>query len=1019
MMKPLLVFLFLLISRLGLTQNPPSKTLSFETLTIDDGLSQGMINWITQDHFGFIWIATKDGLNRYDGSHFVIYRHDPKNKGSLADNFISKVYEDKLHRIWVLSGNYGLDLFDRATETFVHFRHDEKNKHSINSDIVFDLYEDADNNLYITTSAGLSIIKTVSNKNGYNVISFEHINNNKNYCLLFSAHKGEVWMSVLQDSLYRINRIHNNFVRRSIPFVTAIYNTYPFASRCVQSFVYDSVSRYFYMIMSQNLARYDERKNSWSDLPGYKVSAGVISSNSFMDNAGYIWLVAGNRICLYDTKLSKTYILTADDQHQAQMLMNANCMFKDKTGNIWIGTKGYGILKYNSKAEKFHHIGNESITGITENNDGEVVIIRQNYFATLFDNSLKSFTGFVPDTAAGKFTSKFLLQGLQQDAKRNYWLSYDFYPFTKYDPVHKNFTSTPFKASYLFPLYKDRQDNIWTCSSDSMYCFDADLKKIAAWHLPITNSNNFYFLVQSIYQQNDSIFWLATTGGLIQFNKNKNAWKIYVNNANDETTLSSNIIFSLCADPKQPNKFLWAGTNGAGLNCLNMSTGKFTHYTTNDGLPNDVIYGILSDDDGNLWISTNKGLCRFTPPSATNKFSIINYEAKDGLQSNEFNRYAYCKTKDGTLYFGGVNGFNYFNPKELRTNTLPPNIVITDFKIGNRPITIHDDKTILVKPIEMIDKIEVNYEDNMISFDFAAMDFTQSSKNLYQYKMEGFDKSWIQSGTAHSATYTNLDPGTYTFRVKGSNSDGVWNETGTSIELTILAPWYMTWWFRTLVVIFIMITIYIFYRYRLSQALKLQSIRSKIASDLHDEIGSSLSSISIFSDVAKEQLEGHPVSTLVNKINNYSRESMEAMSDIVWMINANNDHFENITSHMRELAGELSEAKKFVLHFEMDEQLNTIKLGMNERKNLWLIYKEALNNSAKYSDAKNVWVQILAQHRNIAMKIKDDGKGFDTGEMSNGNGLKNMASRAEAMNGIIHIVSSPNNGTSIELKFRI
>ncbi len=233
--------------------------------------------------------------------------------------------------------------------------------------------------------------------------------------------------------------------------------------------------------------------------------------------------------------------------------------------------------------------------------------------------------------------------------------------------------------------------------------------------------------------------------------------------------------------------------------------------------------------------------------------------------------------------------------------------------------------------------------------------FTQPSKNLYQYKLDGFDDGWIQSGTVHSATYTNLDPGTYTFRVKGSNNDGVWNEKGTSIELVILPPWYMTWWFRALLVVTIMLAAYLFYRYRLQQALKLQIIRNKIASDLHDEIGSNLSSISIFSDVAKEEEAGTSVGNVLSKISSYSRESMEAMNDIVWMINASNDRFENIIIRMREFAVELTEAKKCSLQLNIDDHLNNVKLGMQERKNFWLIYKEALNNTAKVFQCKKCY----------------------------------------------------------------
>jgi len=306
----------------------------------------------------------------------------------------------------------------------------------------------------------------------------------------------------------------------------------------------------------------------------------------------------------------------------------------------------------------------------------------------------------------------------------------------------------------------------------------------------------------------------------------------------------------------------------------------------------------------------------------------------------------------------------------------------------------------------------------MISFDFAAMDFSQPGKNLYQYKLDGFDKDWIQSGTQNSATYTNLDPGTYTFRAKGSNSDGVWNETGTSVELVILPPWYMTWWFRTLLSIAIIALVYVFYRYRLQQALRLQAVRNRIASDLHDEIGSNLSNISIFSSVAQQNASNEN-NALLKKISEYTQVSMEAMSDIVWMINPRNDRFENIFTRMRSLAAEIFEAKHCALHIELDDKLNNIKLNMEKRKNFYLIYKEAINNVAKYAACKDVWINMQLHHNEVLLHIKDNGNGFDVAKRKNGNGLFNMQQRADMLNGKLVITSKPDGGTLVELRFEV
>jgi hypothetical protein len=464
---------------------------------------------------------------------------------------------------------------------------------------------------------------------------------------------------------------------------------------------------------------------------------------------------------------------------------------------------------------------------------------------------------------------------------------------------------------------------------------------------------------------------LGTTAGLLRFNLAEKEWTVYKNKPNDSSSLTSNLIFSLCLDPLQPKKYLWIGTGGSGLNRMDMLKGKSINYLIKDGLPNNVIYGILNDDDGNLWMSTNKGLSCFS----LQKRTFRNFDYKDGLQSNEFNRGAYCRTKDGCLFFGGVNGFNYFYPREILNNMTVPQIVITGLKIRNQPVPVQTEGSPLTKAIYLSKNLTLPYEQNFVSFEFASMDFTDPEKNLYKYKLQGFEKDWINAGNAHTATYTNIDPGTYTFMVTGSNSDGTWNEKGTSIQLIILSPWYMTWWFSTLVALAVLLIAYAFYRYRLAQALKLQSIRNRIAGDLHDEVGSNLSNIFIFSNVAKQKVKANDeTGRLLQKITDYTQQSMEAMDDIVWMINTRNDRFENIMVRMRTLAAEFCETSDCVLHLDFDENLNDIHLNMEDRKNFYLIYKEAINNTAKYAGCKSVWIEMKLNHNIITLKIKDNGK---------------------------------------------
>lgn len=993
----------------------PEKKLSFEALTIDDGLSQGMINCITQDRFGFMWFATKDGLNRYDGYHFVVYRHDVNDENSLADNFVNNVFEDSKGRLWAGTASQGLELFDRTTETFIHFKHNDKNSNSICGNNIVAITENSKGTIFISTERGLCFLNEKKNNNGKTDFSFTVINK-FSLARLYPAANGVVWITPVDDKVYRITgNKENGFISKEVSFKNSTGDIVsPGYSSLIQSIVRDTMHHVLYFIRHNAIIKYDERTSNYEDITKNKFEINYITQPALYSNDN-IWIPDDTRLLDFDVQNKTTAWIKSDDPKYNLMVNSTNCLYEDRSGNIWVGTSGYGLLKYNARANKFHHTDNVSINWMREDNNGNILIIKRDDVVWVFNKKTASYIKKIPDSNSIA-KEKFSIVGIEailQDRDGTYSIAKQ--NFLHYDDNTKKYEFPTFNKAFCFPLYNDNDDILWMGTNDAFARFNKKTKQFTYYPYPVHTDNLPYKFTEAVHQQNDSILWLGTIDGLLRFNKNTGEWKQFKNNPANTSSLSFDLIFSLCADPIYPGKYLWIGTNGGGLNRFDFTAEKFLHYSTKDGLPNDVIYGVLSDDDGNLWISTNKGLSKFN--LKTKKFQ--NYETKDGLQSNEFNRYAFCKTKNGTLFFGGVNGFNYFNPRELSNNNTVPNIIITDLKIGNKPVTVHNKENLLQKPAYLTEKIKLKYEYNMISFDFAAMDFSQPEKNLYQYKLEGFDKEWIQSGTYHSATYTNLDPGTYTFRVKGSNSDGVWNEAGTSIQLIILPPWYMTWWFRAALMVMILSAAYGLYRFRLSQALKLQAVRNRIASDLHDEIGSNLSNISIFSNVAQQKAKATDDTTLLQKISEYTQTSMDAMSDIVWMINASNDRFENIIVRMRSLAAEVFEVTQTTLYLHFDEKLNYIKLNMEERKNFYLIYKEAINNIAKYANCKDVWIEMKLNQNKIILNIKDNGKGFNTISNSNGNGLFNMKKRAELLKGKLEVTSNTDEGTSIKLCFEV
>ena len=655
---------------------------------------------------------------------------------------------------------------------------------------------------------------------------------------------------------------------------------------------------------------------------------------------------------------------------------------------------------------------------MTSSIDGKILYCKSGTYLYKFDPGSASLIKTLPDEiilARPDYISGGVLEaGIEIDTGI-YWISKGRILF--YDDKKKVFKDYLLQNDFNFPLFLDRTKQIWCGSDNAFLKYDISVDSFLAYPYPVKASNFPYRFLEAIYQDESGIFWLGTTDKLFRFDVKKQSWKQYKNIPGDSLSLSADVIFSVCADPNDPEKYLWIGTNGGGLNRFDISTGTTIRFSEKDGLPNNVVYGILSDTDGNLWMSTNKGISRFNPQ----KKLFRNFESRDGLQSNEFNRNAFCRLQDGTMCFGGVNGFNYFKPVELHDNLILPQIIITDIKLSNQSLSFRSSNSVLKKPAYLTKKVVLSYSDNMISFDFASTDFTAPQKNLYRYKLEGFNSEWINNGVNHTATFTNLDPGDYTLKVTGSNSDEVWNNDGISVSITILPPWYMTWWFRFSVFTLVVAGIYFFYRYRLQQVRNLQSIRNRIARDLHDEIGSTLLSISLYSDVAGKLVnEKAPEATgMLSQITESTTNMMEAMSDIVWAINTRNDRFDNMLNRMRGFAVEVLEAKNCQVHFNADESMMSSQLGMEQRKNLYLIFKESINNAAKHANCQNVWVDFYTMGNKLHLKIRDDGKGFLATQKFQGNGLINFYKRTQELGGELKIITEPGKGTTIDLAFRV
>lgn len=1015
---------FVLITFSATAQVIKNGALKFDALTIDDGLSQGMVNDIQRDHYGFMWFATKDGLNFYDGYQYTVFRHNIDDSNSIADNFVNVLFEDNKGRLWIGTSSRGLELFNRETETFTHFPSNPDNKNSLSSNVVTDIVQDKNGALWIATVDGLNKFSYDTENPQQPIANFQRYFSDP--VSLLSDHKGFIWCSTFKNGTMRIAP-NTNGKDVFTPLNMNEYGWQPTTDtlneKIVRVFVEDTLHQKLYLIMKYAITCVDLNTLAPEVISKGRIRSALFNKQVIIDTNQVIWYTENGWLLQYNTQ-SKifTHVLAADYK-MASAIENACCVYKDKNGIIWIGTKGYGILKYHERIERFHKTDDKSIGFMAVTPDDKVIVTKSKMLLSVFDPVTKKYLIELPDSLfdyLNKNNDFGITSSALCDKNGIYWLSKN--RLTRFNPIGNTVQQYIPDEHFDFPVYIEDDSIVWIGTTYGFNRFDQQTETFTNFPYPVPTAIIPYDFLEAVYKDDQGIFWLGTISGLFRFDAKSKNWQQYKNNPKDTSSLSFDVIFSICPDPVNPSQFLWIGTNGGGVNRFDKETGKFIRFTQNDGLPNDVVYGVLTDDQNNIWMSTNKGLSRFN--FETKQFR--NFEFKDGLQGNEFNRYAYCKTRSGLLFFGGVNGFNYFNPNDIVDNNYEPLIQITGFSISNNKLSLQNHKNILSKPIYLTDKNTLSNIDNMITIEFSVMDFIAPEKNRYEYQLEGFDKTWIQSGLQHSATYTNLDPGTYTFRVKGCNVDGVWSSNTAKLILEILPPWYMTWWFRLAVITAVAGSIYLMFRLRVNRALEIVKVRNRIARDLHDEVGSNLSSISIYNQVALTKSMGTEVEPLLNKIADYAQSSMEAMNDIVWMISASNDKFENIISRMSEHAIGIFENKNCELHLSFEDKLNDIKLGMEERKNFYLIYKEALNNIAKYAECHNVWVEMKMLNSIVFLRIKDDGKGFDYHQakskevnLNGGNGLINMQNRAAILKGELTIKSDKGVGTVLVLMFEL
>ncbi len=819
-------WLFMLL--LGRFATAQIKDLQFKHLTINDGLSYGYVNTIMQDKYGFIWIGTDDGLNRYDGNSFHIYKNDRQDTNSIRSGTVSKIYEDSRGVLWIGTTN-GVDIYDRQNDRFIR---DPR----FSNQRIASIVEDVEGSLWVESS--VNICRLDVKNDSVTIFTQNDITAGRtgvageNRAMIINR-RGDVWIG-------SSNGIHIYDKKRKL-FIQIIHDENKpnsLLSNNVRSLLEDNAGRIWIGtdagldvidISDKNPVDYIFTHFKNSNDPR-SITGGTVRT-LLEDDKQNLWIGTINGLNLLDLKTFNkginNFIHFKNDPSKRTSINNNSIysLFQDNQKNIWIGTYSNGINIISSIPDKFdlfmsepgfkNSLSNNLVNCFFE--DGDILWIGTEGGLNRYNRKDDIIRHYFHDPLNRKTISSNNVMSICKDRYGSLWIGTWGGGLNRFDYTTETFEyyyndpndTNSIGSNDVFSVIEDRDGYLWIGTlGGGLNMFDRTNRKFV--RLTTQNSGIYTNLVIEIKESKIGDLWLTNYTAAIRFDKKKGIFERFLHSDSDSGSISSNRIICIFEDSKGN---IWMGTN-AGLNLWNKTTRKFICYQKSNGLPDNYINSILEDNNGNLWIGTNNGLSKFiNAVNLPEKPEFKNYTYEDGLQGIGFAKRSCLKDKNGIMYFGGSSGFNAFDPGKIMENTYIPPIVITDFEVFNKPISIGEKG--LGKNWSADEPLVLSYKQSMFSISFAALNYISSKKNQYAYKLEGFDQDWNYVGTKHNTTYTNLDPGKYIFRVKGSNNDGIWNEEGTALPITITPPFWGTIWFRLLLIVVAAGIIFWIYRWRI------------------------------------------------------------------------------------------------------------------------------------------------------------------------------------------------------------
>ncbi|MEM7369222.1 MAG: two-component regulator propeller domain-containing protein [Bacteroidota bacterium] len=1076
----------------GIAQAPD---MVFQRFGAEDGLSMNAVNCLMQDRQGFLWIGTQNGLNRYDGYTFRQFFHDAQDSSSLSNNWIKALLQDRHGFIWVGTQG-GLSVFDPTMERWYRFVSDKKNRKTLTHFDIFSLYEDQEGVLWVGTGRGFNKIIREGKDPGqwyahrypaYAGLSPERIPHSVIEGIAEDQHQ-RLWFT--SHSSRQKDRTYNNgtvsvWDKQRQHFVH--YQSNPddstgLADDEMSVILIDSKDRIWVGTIYEGLHRFLPEQNRFLPYPigaPQGISHRLIRTIS-EDRQGNLWIGTYQGLACLPKAEGKEFVNYGADPASTTetYLGSVSNVLEDRSGNLWIGSElglfkatntSQGFLNYLPQSGDSIGLVGADVFGILEHSNGDIWVasyqsgltqlipqpdgteqihhhrVSPNLSNQLPTNTvisidegkdghiwLGSFEGLIevlpgkgPEAEAlfrsyrhdpqipGRPSSDYIYQALP-DQKGNIWMAtYTLgveYMYPSNGEMHIRRYGMDVMNPYSIPssrptkLFQDPEGNVWVATHGLSRLYLNEQGEAKFRHLfidPMDIRLENHIGARAIHWDDSGTMWLASNRGL---------WKI---NWKEEDLLSPwEHEVSYLLEPEMIN------------------------YGEKEGFPTTEMVGLLVDDHGRFWISSQRGLSRFDPQS----LEIRNYDSKDGLFGNEMNGFAFEKTKKGDLLFGGLGGMVRFHPDSLKTNQNPPSVCLTEIRLFNEKLevgaSIPQSAFVLQASPQSVQEIRLSHKDYVISFEYAALDFTKPVKNQYAYQMIGLDESWIEAGSRRFVTYTNLSPGEYIFRVKASNNDGIWNEEGMSLRIIVDPPWWQTGWAYLLYLLLLGIIVFAIVRYRTEKVRhemrtlarveqakveERDQVRAQSSRDFHDEAGNHITKISLYTGLIKRGAEQHTeLEEYADQIERNLTALSGGMRDFIWVLDPQKDGLDQIIQRLIDFGYDMFKHSEieFVAKNQIPEKWY-IHLEVSAKRNLLLIFKEAMNNTLKYAQASTVQFIATLEQDHFCLELIDDGLGFDQDKLVRVNGLNNMKTRAEKMQAEFKVEAVPGLGTRILVRKEI